>query len=115
MKENETAVKKTTVNNLECGNVYRAGYIRRGIDNRDLNRFVGFKVNGQFFTNLRQLKAHFGVSNLKELEFEADRLELGSVTAEWFNTEERYFWGAYVWNGSFRVGSSADKLSLQSA
>ena len=115
MEKNEITVKKPTVNNLECGNVYRAGYVRRGIDNRDLNRFVGFKVNGQFFTNLKQLKAHFGVTNLRELEFEADRLELGSITAEWFNTEERYFWGAYLWNGGFKVGSSADALKLATA
>ena len=107
--------KKTTVNNLECGNVYRAGYKRGDRDFTDSNRFVGFKVNGCFYTNLKQLKANFGVSNLKELEFEADRLELGSVTAEFFNTEERYFWGAYVWNGAFRVGSSADRLTLAAA
>lgn len=107
--------KKTTVNNLECGNVYRAGYVRRGIDNRDLNRFVGFKVGGCFYSNLKQLKSHFGVRTLKELEFETERLELGSVTAEWFNTEERYFWGSYLWSGGFKVGSSADRLALAPA
>ena len=35
----ETTVKKT-VSNLESGNVCLAGYIRRGIDNRDTNRFT---------------------------------------------------------------------------
>lgn len=103
---------KTTVTKLVPGNVYRVGYVRRGIDNRDSNRFVGFKVGEQVFSNLTQLKAHFGVTNLRDLEFEADRLELGSVTAEWFNTEDRYFWGAYLWNGAFRVGSSADRLAF---
>ena len=103
---------KTTVNNLVPGNVYRVGYVRRGIDNRDSNRFLGFKVGAQVFSNLKLLKQAFGVTNLRDLEFEIDRLELGSVTAEWFNTEDRYFWGAYLWNGGFKVGSSADRLAF---
>jgi len=110
----ETTVKKT-VSNLESGNVCLAGYIRRGIDWRDTNRFVGFKVGDCFYSSLKLLKAHFGVRNLKELEFETERLELGTVTAEWYNTDENYFWASYLWNGAFRVGSSCDKLSLQSA
>ena len=108
---NEKTVKKT-VSNLYSGEVVTAGYVRRGIDNRDLNRFVGFKVGELHFTNLKQLKAHFGVRNLRELEFETERLELGSCTAEFYNTEEQYFWGAYLWNGGFKVGSSADALKF---
>jgi hypothetical protein len=115
MKELTTSTVRPTVSNLSSGSVCRAGYRRRGTDLLDSNRFVGFKVNDMFFSDLKLLKAHFGVRNLKELEFEADRLELGSVTAEWFNTDESYFWGSYLWNGSFRVGSSADRLVLEVA
>ena len=103
---------KKTVSNLYSGEVVTAGYVRRGIDNRDLNRFVGFKVGEQVYSNLKLLKQAFGVKNLKDLEFETERLELGSVTAEFYNTEEQYFWGAYLWQNAFRVGSSADRLAL---
>ena len=114
MMNEKTAVKKT-VSNLHSGEVVTAGYVRRGIDNRDLNRFVGFKVGDNVFSNLKIAKQSFGVSNLKELEFEADRLEQGSVTAEFYDTEEGYFWAAYLWNGAFRVGTSADRLVLTAA
>ena len=106
---------KPTISNIEPGRIYNAGYVRGQRNFTDLNRFVGFKCGELFFTNLKQLKAHFGVSNLKALEFEIDRLELGSCTAEWFNTEESYFWGSYLWSGSFRVGTSADRLALATA
>lgn len=106
---------KPTIANIVPGNVYNVGYIRGQRNFIDLNRFVGFKVGELFFTNLKQLKAHFGVSNLRDLEFETDRLELGSVTAEFFNTEEQYFWAAYVYSGKFCVGSSADALKLATA
>jgi hypothetical protein len=111
---NEKAVKKT-VSKLASGLVFLAGYRRRGVDLLDSNCFVGFKVGDNVYSNLKLLKKAFGVSNLKELEFEADRLELGTVTAEWYNNEEGYFWGAYLWEGSFRVGTSADKLVLRAA
>ena len=109
---NQEAIVKKTVSNLYSGEVVTAGYVRRGIDNRDLNRFVGFKVGELHFTNLKQLKAHFGVRNLRELEFETERLGLDSCTAEFYNTEEQYFWASYLYNGSFRVGSSADALKF---
>jgi len=112
MMKNETTTVRPTVSNLSSGQVVNAGYKRGGLD---ANRFVGFKVNDMFFSDLKLLKNHFGVRNLKELEFEADRQELGSITAEWFNIEERYFWGSYLWNGAFRVGTSADRLALEAA
>jgi len=116
MEINETTVtKKPTIANLVSGNVYVAGYKRGDRNFTDLNRFVGYKVGEQVFSNLKQLKGHFGVTNLKELEFEADRLELGSITAEFYCTEEQYFWGAYLYAGAFRVGTSADRLTLAAA
>ncbi len=115
MKDLIATTVRPTVSNLSSGSVLRAGYRRRGADLLDHNRFVGFKVNGMFFSDLKLLKSFFGVRNLKELEFEADRQELGSVTAEWYNSDEEYFWGSYLWNGSFRVGSSADRLVLEAA
>jgi len=55
------------------------------------------------------------VRNLREVEFEADRLELGSVTAEFRDVDGEFLWGAYLWNGAFRVGTSADRLVLRAA
>ena len=114
MMNEKTAVKKT-VSNLHSGEVVTAGYVRHNVSNLDSNRFVGFKVGDNVFSNLKIAKQSFGVSNLKELEFEADRLEQGSVTAEFYDTEEGYFWAAYLWNGAFRVGTSADRLVLTAA
>ena len=101
---------KTTVNNLVPGNVYSAGYVRGQRDYRTPNRFVGFKVGDLVYSNLKLLKQAFGVSNLRDLEAEADRLELGSVTAEFYDCDDQFFWGAYLWENAFRVGSSADRL-----
>lgn len=103
---------KRTISNIQSGVVAQAGYKYRGNLNLDSNRFVGFKVGDLFFSELKLLKQHFGVNNLKDLEFETDRLDLGSVTAEFYNTEEEYFWGAYLWKSAFRVGTSADRLVL---
>jgi hypothetical protein len=104
--------KAMTVSKLSTGRSYKAGYRRRGNETLDSNRFDGFKVGELWFDDLKALKATFGVRNLKELEFEVDRLELGSITAEWRNDDEGYFWAAYLWNGAFRVGTSADRLAL---
>jgi len=103
---------KTTVTKLVPGNVYVAGYTRGQRDFRTPNRFVGFKVGEQVFSNLKLLKQAYGVKNLRDLEAEADRLELGSVTAEFYDCDDQFFWGAYLWNGAFRVGSSADRLAF---
>ena len=104
-----------TVSKLYSGQVVAAGYRRRGADLIDNNRVVGFKVGDLVYSNLKLLKQAFGVKNLKQLEFEADRLELGSVTAEFYDVEDGYFWGSYLWNGAFRVGTSADRLVLRAA
>jgi hypothetical protein len=101
---------KETISTLSAGRVVNAGYKRGGLDS---NRFVGFEVNGMWFSQLKHLKEYFGVRNLKELEFEVERQDLGLITAQWFNNDERYFWGSYLWNGAFRVGTSADRLALE--
>ena len=103
---------KPSVANLHSGQVVLAGYKRRTLL-VDTNRFVSFKVGDNAFSNLKLLKNAYGVSNLKELEFETDRLEQGSVTAEFYDTEGQFFWSAYLWEGKFRVGTSADRLVLQ--
>jgi hypothetical protein len=114
MKNKTATTLRPTVSNLYSGQVVQAGYNRRSLL-VDPNRFVGFKVNGMVYSNLKLLKNAFGVTNLRDLEAEADRLELGSVTAEWYNNDEGYLWGSYLWEGSFRVGTSADKLVLRAA
>jgi hypothetical protein len=118
MNQITTTPVRPTVANLRAGNVVRAGYVRGQRDMTDDNRFIGFKVGEQYFSKLQDLKEFFGVRNLRELEFEADRLQqFGSVIAEFQNVSDNdaYFWGAYLWEGSFRVGSSADKLVLRVA
>ena len=103
---------KITVSNLRSAQIVQAGYKRSTRQFIDENFFFGFKVGDQWFSNLKHLKEFLGVKNLREIEFEADRLELGPVTAEFRNVEEGYLWGSYLWNGAFRVGTSADRLVL---
>ena len=106
---------KKTVSNLVAGQVIKAGYVRKCSDLTDANRFVGFKVGDLYFSKLKDLKEFFGVRNLRDLEFEVDRQkQYGFVTAEFQNVSDidPFFWGAYLWNGAFRVGTSADRLVL---
>ncbi len=111
---NEAPAMKKTLSNLYSGEVVKAGYTRRGVKIVDENLFLGFKVGSLHFDNLRALKNYFGVPNLRALEFEVDRQEFGSLTAEFqcVSEQDDYFWGAYLWEGSFRVGTSADRLQL---
>jgi len=102
--------KTMTVSKLVSGLDYIAGYKRGKRESLDLNNFKGFKVGALVYSNLKLLKQVFGVKNLRDLEFEVKRFDVGSVTAEWYNIEESYYWGAYLWNGAFRVGTSADRL-----
>jgi hypothetical protein len=111
----ETTVTKPTVNNLSSGQIVRAGYKRGDRDFTDDNRFVQFKVGDARFFTLAEVKKALNVTNLRDLEAEADKRELGSVYAEWFSCEDNFFWCAYLWNGAFRVGSSADRLTLSAA
>ena len=108
-------MKKITVNNLSSGQIVRSGYKRGDRDFTDDNRFVQFKVGDARFSTLAEVKTALNVRNLKDLESKADELELGSVYAEWFNCETGYFWAAYLWQGAFRCGSSADRLTLATA
>ena len=108
-------MKKITINNLSSGKVCRAGYKRGDRDFTDLNRFVQFKVGETYFFTLAEVKKALGVTNLRDLEAKLDERELGSVYAQWANCESGYFWAAYLYNGSFRVGSSADRLTLSAA
>lgn len=114
---NEITLPRPTVANLTAGTVVRAGYVRGQRDMTDANRFIGFKVGDQYFSKLKDLKEFFGAKNLKELEIKAGYQKLGPVTAHFQNVSvaDPYVWGAYLWEGSFRVGSSADRLSLKAA
>jgi len=115
---NEITLPRPTVANLTAGNVVLAGYVRGQRDMTDANRFVGFKVGDQYFSKLKDLKEFFGAKNLKELEIKAGYQKLGTVTAEFQDVSapaDPYFWGAYLWKGSFRVGTSADRLTLKAA
>ena len=105
---------RKTVSNL-CSNEYVMVGYRNSLD---LNRFMAFRVGDFRFPSLKSLKSHFGVRNLRDLEAELDRLELGSCYAEFqcvANPNDTYTWAAYVWNGKFCVGSSADRMQLEAA
>lgn len=112
---NEFTLPRPTVANLAAGNVVLAGYVRGQRDMTDANRFIGFKVGGLYFSKLKDLKEFLGAKNLQELEVKTGQQKLGTVTAEFQNVAvaDPYPWGAYLWEGSFRVGSSADRLSLK--
>ena len=112
---NEITLPRPTVANLAAGNVVLAGYVRGQREMIDANRFVGFKVGDQYFSKLKDLKEFFGAKNLKELEIKASHALAGTVTAEFQNVSvaDPYLWGAYLWEGSFRVGTSADRLRLK--
>ena len=113
--DNLTAsTSKPSVANLHSGQVVLAGYKRRALW-IDSNRFVHFKVGENTFSNLKLFKSAYGVSNLKDLEFEVERLDQGMVTAEFYDNESEFFWAAYLYRGRFCVGTSADKLVLQAA
>jgi hypothetical protein len=100
------------ISKLTKGLTVRAGYRRGTREFIDANTFTGFKVDNVHYHNLKTLKAGFDVKNLRDLEVEADRCELGSVTAEFYNEDGGYHWAAYLWNGAFRVGTSADRLFI---
>lgn len=107
---------KITVSNIRAGQVVSAGYRSTRYDSMDANRFVGFKVGDIYFSKLKDLKEFYGVNNLQALESATSPLKV-SVTAEFQNVSEEdpYFWAAYLYNGSFKVGTSADRLTLSSA
>jgi len=114
MINQETTVKKLTINNLSSGKICRAGYKRGDRDFTDDNRFVQFKVGQTYFFTLAEVKTALNVTNLRDLETKLDERDL-TVYAQWANCETGYFWEAYLWNGAFRVGSSADRLTLTAA
>jgi len=106
---------KPSIASIKAGSEVLAAYKRLARIPAVRQRFLGFKYNGLWFSDLRTLKKFMGVKNLHEVEFEADRLEGGSVTAEFRDVDGEFLWGAYLWNGAFRVGTSADRLILRTA
>ena len=93
------------VSKLASGLNYLAGYKRGKHESLDHSNFRGFRVGAVVYSNLKSMKQAFGVKNLRDLESEVNRFDVGSVAAEWYNIEEGYFWSAYLWKGAFRVGT----------
>jgi hypothetical protein len=108
---------KVTTATLRSGQVVKAGYKRSSFTAMDENRFVGFTVGSLYFNTLRDLKGYFGAPNLRALEFEANQQGFGSLTADFqcVSEQDPYFWSAYLYDGSFRVGTSGDRLTLEAA
>lgn len=98
---------------LNAGDVIGAGY-------RDWYtpcEFLGFsfKHNGPIVaSNMKELKAQMGCSNLRELEALGALGDTG-LYAVFADREDGDRWLAYLWRGIWRVGSSADRLQLAAA
>jgi hypothetical protein len=103
---------KTTVTNIQPQDTVIAGYTRRGHFMGDLNRVEKFTVGDAEFGTLRAVKAYLGKTKMIDLESEANARGT-SVRVHFWNYAEAYAWDAYIWGGSFRVGSSADRLQLK--
>ncbi len=98
------------VSTLVSGTPVQAGY-RNWFTHCE---FVGFELthNGTRFSTFKALKAETGCRNLSELEALADSQDNSSVYATFRDTEDGDTWSAYLWQGRWRVGTSADVLQL---
>ena len=81
--------------------------------------FLGFTDNASdcsqtpAFNTLADLKAATGTRNAAEIEQLQDQAAYGhSFYALFRELEGGTIWGAYLWRGAWRVGSSADRLQL---
>ena len=107
---------RPTLANLSAGQTVRAGYsYHRDTSGVVKSLFVGFKYNDTWFSNLKDLKNFMGTITLTGLEQAAERIGKGPITAEFHCVTGKYQWGAYLWEGSFKVGTSADRLLLKAA
>jgi len=76
--------------------------------------FLGFAVKHDGeprWSTLKEFKQAFQVSNLKNLEEAVEAKALGAY-AVFRDTEDGDTWSAYLWQGRWRVGTSADVLQL---
>jgi hypothetical protein len=104
------------ISSISAGTLVNAGYSGEAT----LNKFLGFTDNSEaysetpVFHSLAELKAAKGARNYKELEeIQNSSLRYGQdFYAVFYDLEKRYTWGAYLWRGSWRVGTSADRLQL---
>lgn len=110
-----SAMSKPTFANLTPGKKVLVG----GIFSEPIPcSFVKFKVFNRSFHTLSGLKKYFGVTNLRDLEKEFDKIrrENGcaytSIYAEFYDIEREEYWDAYLFQGSFKWGSGAYRLSL---
>lgn len=84
--------------------------------------FLGFSdidykygEGGPRFKNLNEVKQHFNVRNLAQLEHVGDDLPYGHSVYAMFQTIKTdgrpdYDWAAYLFNGKWCYGTSADTL-----
>ena len=89
---------KTTIANIKNGDILNVGY--RG--HLDRNQFLGFYTDGSF--------TGAGYATLSELR--SNVADQDTYYAKFLSLDGDYTWGAYRWNGRWRVGSSADMLQL---
>ncbi len=107
---------RPTIANLAAGQIVRAGYSYHGDTSGVVKyRFIGFRYNDTWFSNLRDLKNFMGATTLASLEQAAERRGTESIHAGFKSEQGEYQWEAYLWNGAFQVGTSADRLVLRAA
>ena len=104
--------KKMTlkVSSLRPGQKVAAGYRKWSTP----NTFMGFGLDREKdvqFSDLRVAYTAADCKNLKQLEDWANTQ--GKTVYAVFRDPEDGVWAAYLWKGCFRVGTSADRLTLK--
>ena len=107
-----SAMSKPTFANLTPGKKVLVGGI---FSDPTPCSFVKFKVFNRSFHTLSGVKKYFGVTNLRDLEKKFDKIRGGqytSIYAEFYDIEREEYWDAYLFEGSFKWGSGAFRMSL---
>lgn len=112
-----SAMSKPTFANLTPGKKVLVGGI---FSDPILCSFVKFKVFNRSFHTLSGVKKYFGVTNLRDLEKKLDKIrkkntDYMSLHAEFYDIERDEYWDAYLFQGSFKWGSGAYRMSLSEA
>ena len=95
---------------LTAGTVIQAGY-RNWYTPCEFLGF-SFKHDGPIVAGtMKELKGQTGCSNLRELEALGALGETG-LYAVFRDVQDGDRWMAYLWQGAWRVGTSADRLQL---
>lgn len=111
-----------TFRTLKRGDVIKMGY--RGHEVAGNNTFLGFSdVDNKYgndtsnlpFATLKEVHEKYNTRSIPKLEAAVDNLNLPygqGIYAVFKDNESNVNWTAYIFEGSFCVGSSADKMQF---